>query len=62
MNNIFGWPRRDNVHPEDYQGQFAVWAPGLRDSPITNTAFNLYAMSIEEEREKRKNEDENPYW
>lgn len=59
---MFGWPYKDYKHPDDYQCQFAVWAPGLRDNAITNTAFNLYAMSVEEERENQKNEDDNYFW
>ena len=41
--------------------QFGVWAPWYH-SPVENTAFNLYAMSIEEERENQENEDDNYFW
>lgn len=46
-------------HPEcqnnlDCRDQFAVWAPGTKDSCWVNDAFNLYAMEVEEQRERVK--------
>ena len=31
---------------------FSVWAPGTADKCFVNDAFNLYAMEIEEQRER----------
>ena len=45
----------EKCHPWDFldcQDQYAVWAPGTMDSCVRNDAFNLYAMEIEEERER----------
>ena len=40
--------------PSDCQDPFSVWAPGLQDSCAMNTAFNLFAMEVEEQREKER--------
>ncbi len=40
--------------PKDCGCFFGVSAPGLNDPCWMNDAFNLYAMSIEEEREKEE--------
>lgn len=44
--------------PGDCQDQYGVWAPGLHDSCWMNDAFNIYAMSIEEERDRAMKIDE----
>ena len=40
--------------PSDCRDPFSVWAPGLQGSCAVNTAFNLFAMEVEEQREKER--------
>ena len=42
----------DTKHLFDAQCQYEVWAPGTRDKPWVNDAFNLYAMEVEAQRER----------
>lgn len=50
--NWFGANHTDAYHQKDCQCQYEVWAPGLRDTPWMNDAFNLFAMNVEEQRER----------
>ena len=57
--NPFGANHVDMKHfLTDSQCQYEIWAPGTRDKPWVNDAFNLYLMEIEEERERAMKIDE----
>ena len=43
-----------NSPPKDCNCFFGIWAPGTNDTCWMNDAFNLYAMEVEEEREKMR--------
>ena len=47
-----------NPPPKDCNCFFGVWAPGTNDTYWMNDAFNLYAMKVEEEREKNEDAEE----
>ena len=40
------------THLFDCQDQYGIWAPGTKDKCWVNDAFNLYAMEVEEQRER----------
>lgn len=47
--------------PRDCDCHFGISAPGLNDTCWMNDAFNLFAMSFEENKEEEETEDDKTY-